>query len=45
LGVGSSLLTSDILRTGNWPELTRLAKAFVEIATKTRASLRQGTAS
>ena len=34
LGVGGSLLTTDILKTGNWPELTRLAKAFVEIAAK-----------
>jgi len=38
LGVGSSLLTSAILRTTDWPELTRLAKAFVEIATTTRAA-------
>lgn len=34
LGVGGSLLTADILKTGNWPELTRLAKAFVEIAAR-----------
>jgi 2-dehydro-3-deoxyphosphogluconate aldolase/(4S)-4-hydroxy-2-oxoglutarate aldolase len=32
LGVGSSLLTAEILRTSNWAELTRLAKAFVDIA-------------
>ena len=32
LGVGGSLLTAEILRTENWAELTRLAKAFVEIA-------------
>ena len=32
LGVGGSLLTAEILRTNNWTELTRLAKAFVEIA-------------
>ena len=32
LGVGGSLLTADILKTNNWPELTRLAKAFVAIA-------------
>ena len=32
LGVGGSLLTAEILKTGNWAELTRLAKAFVEIA-------------
>jgi 2-dehydro-3-deoxyphosphogluconate aldolase / (4S)-4-hydroxy-2-oxoglutarate aldolase len=32
LGVGGSLLTAEILKTGNWSELTRLAAAFVEIA-------------
>jgi 2-dehydro-3-deoxyphosphogluconate aldolase/(4S)-4-hydroxy-2-oxoglutarate aldolase len=32
LGVGGSLLTPDLLRTSNWTELTRLAKAFVAIA-------------
>jgi len=32
LGVGGSLLTAEILRTSNWPELTALAKGFVEIA-------------
>jgi len=31
LGVGGSLLTAEILRTNNWPELTRLARAFVDI--------------
>ena len=36
LGVGSSLLTSEILRTSNWPELARLAKSFVEIAIRTK---------
>jgi 2-dehydro-3-deoxyphosphogluconate aldolase/(4S)-4-hydroxy-2-oxoglutarate aldolase len=34
LGVGSSLLTPEILRTSNWRELTRLARAFVETATR-----------
>ncbi|MBK7999083.1 MAG: bifunctional 4-hydroxy-2-oxoglutarate aldolase/2-dehydro-3-deoxy-phosphogluconate aldolase [Verrucomicrobia bacterium] len=34
LGVGGSLLTAEILKTGNWAELTRLAKAFVEIASR-----------
>lgn len=34
LGVGGSLLTPEILRTSNWPELTRLARAFVEIANR-----------
>jgi len=32
LGVGSSLITSEILRTSNWQELTRLAAAFVELS-------------
>jgi 2-dehydro-3-deoxyphosphogluconate aldolase/(4S)-4-hydroxy-2-oxoglutarate aldolase len=34
LGVGGSLLTAEILKTSNWAELTRLAKAFVEIASR-----------
>lgn len=34
LGVGGSLLTAEILKTGNWAELTRLAKAFEEIASR-----------
>jgi 2-dehydro-3-deoxyphosphogluconate aldolase/(4S)-4-hydroxy-2-oxoglutarate aldolase len=32
LGVGSSLLSAQILREGNWGELTRLAQEFVRIA-------------
>ncbi len=32
LGVGSSLVSKKILQEANWPELTRLAKAFVEAA-------------
>ena len=32
LGVGSSLLSAEIVRTENWTELTRLARAFVAIA-------------
>ena len=32
LGVGSALLSPEILRDSNWPELTRLGRAFVEIA-------------
>ncbi len=36
LGVGGSLLTADILKTGNWKELTRLAAEFVKIAEATR---------
>jgi len=42
LGVGSSLLTEEILRIDNWPELTRLAKAFVEIAAQHRAQKQRG---
>lgn len=37
LGVGSSLLTAEILRTKNWPELTRLAGEFVRVVRETRA--------
>lgn len=36
LGVGSSLLSAEILRTENWAELTRLARAFVEISAAMR---------
>jgi len=36
LGVGGSLLTAEILRTNNWTELTRLAGAYVDIATNFR---------
>ena len=36
LGVGSSLLTPQILRASNWPELTRLAKEFAQIASAQR---------
>jgi 2-dehydro-3-deoxyphosphogluconate aldolase/(4S)-4-hydroxy-2-oxoglutarate aldolase len=32
LGVGSSLLSPQLLQHSNWAELTRLARAFVEIA-------------
>ncbi len=31
LGVGSSLLAAQILRDGNWSELTRLAREFVKV--------------
>ncbi len=37
LGVGSSLVSKKILQEGNWTELTRLAKAFVEAAKAGRA--------
>jgi 2-dehydro-3-deoxyphosphogluconate aldolase / (4S)-4-hydroxy-2-oxoglutarate aldolase len=36
LGVGSSLVSSKILAEGNWPELTRLAGAFVRAAREYR---------
>ncbi len=38
LGVGSSLLTAEILRTKNWPELTRLAGEFVRVVAASRES-------
>ena len=37
LGVGSSLLTAEILKTKNWTELTRLAREFVRVVRETRA--------
>lgn len=37
LGVGSSLVSKKILQEANWPELTRLAKAFVEAAKVARS--------
>jgi 2-dehydro-3-deoxyphosphogluconate aldolase/(4S)-4-hydroxy-2-oxoglutarate aldolase len=36
LGVGSSLVSAEILRTGNWAELTRLAGEFVRIVREFR---------
>jgi len=36
LGVGSSLVSAEILRTGNWTELTRLAGEFVRIVREFR---------
>jgi len=36
LGVGSSLVSAQILRDADWPELTRRARAFVEIARQAR---------
>lgn len=38
LGVGSSLVSSAILREKNWSELTRLAAQFMEAVKKGRAS-------
>ncbi len=36
LGVGSSLLKTEILNTRNWPELTRLASEFVRVVREAR---------
>lgn len=36
LGVGSSLLTKEILAKSDWAELTRLARAYVEVANQAR---------
>jgi 2-dehydro-3-deoxyphosphogluconate aldolase/(4S)-4-hydroxy-2-oxoglutarate aldolase len=38
LGVGGSLLTAETLKTNNWPELTRLARAYVEIVNRLRGT-------
>jgi 2-dehydro-3-deoxyphosphogluconate aldolase / (4S)-4-hydroxy-2-oxoglutarate aldolase len=37
LGVGSSLLSAEILKTRNWAELTRLAGEFVRVVRAARA--------
>jgi 2-dehydro-3-deoxyphosphogluconate aldolase/(4S)-4-hydroxy-2-oxoglutarate aldolase len=37
LGVGSSLLSAEILKNENWAELTRLAKEFVRVVRETKA--------
>ena len=36
VGAGSSLVPSDALKTESWPEITRLAKAFVQAAKSAR---------
>jgi 2-dehydro-3-deoxyphosphogluconate aldolase/(4S)-4-hydroxy-2-oxoglutarate aldolase len=38
LGAGSSLVSSQILRDENWPELTRVAREFVAVVRKARAA-------
>ena len=38
LGVGSSLLSAEIIKTRNWPELTRLAGEFVRVVREARAA-------
>jgi 2-dehydro-3-deoxyphosphogluconate aldolase/(4S)-4-hydroxy-2-oxoglutarate aldolase len=37
LGVGSSLLPGEILNSGNWDQLTLLARKFVEVVTAAKA--------
>lgn len=37
LGVGSSLLKPDLIKSANWPELTRLAAQYIDIVRKFRA--------
>jgi 2-dehydro-3-deoxyphosphogluconate aldolase/(4S)-4-hydroxy-2-oxoglutarate aldolase len=41
LGVGSALVSSRILKDENWEELTRLARAFVDVARATRQAANQ----
>jgi len=41
LGVGSALVSAQILREANWPELTRLAREFVTVVRRARADLRE----
>ena len=36
LGVGSALVSAQILRDANWPELTRLAREFVAVVRQAR---------
>jgi 2-dehydro-3-deoxyphosphogluconate aldolase/(4S)-4-hydroxy-2-oxoglutarate aldolase len=38
LGVGSSLVSAQILREKNWAELTRLAQAFVAAVRQARSA-------
>ena len=38
LGVGSSLITAEILKTRNWTELTRLAGEFVRVVREARGN-------
>lgn len=39
LGVGSSLISAEILNTQNWAELTRLAGEFVRVVSETRGAM------
>ncbi|HZM01780.1 MAG TPA: bifunctional 4-hydroxy-2-oxoglutarate aldolase/2-dehydro-3-deoxy-phosphogluconate aldolase [Candidatus Saccharimonadales bacterium] len=38
IGVGSCLISPQLLRDGNWAEITRLAREYIEIARKCRAA-------
>lgn len=40
LGVGSSLVSAQILREANWAQLTRLAREFVAVVKRAREDLR-----
>jgi 2-dehydro-3-deoxyphosphogluconate aldolase / (4S)-4-hydroxy-2-oxoglutarate aldolase len=40
LGVGSSLVSSRLLKEANWPELTRLASEFVAVVRQARLAKR-----
>lgn len=44
LGVGSSLISAELLRTASWPELTRLARQYVEVVRTARESLKPSQA-
>ena len=39
LGVGGPLIKPEFLKTGNWAELTKLAREFVRVVKETRAAL------
>ncbi len=36
LGVGSSLLKSELIRNGDWKDISRLAKAYIDVVRKAR---------
>jgi 2-dehydro-3-deoxyphosphogluconate aldolase / (4S)-4-hydroxy-2-oxoglutarate aldolase len=38
LGVGSSLLKPELMKNGDWKDLARLAKAYVEVVRKARSN-------
>lgn len=43
LGVGSSLVSAQILENADWAELTRVARAFTTIVQQTRAAAKSST--